>query len=74
MPRITLKAARVNCGLTQGEMAQKLGVSRESVLAWETGKATIKAHILMAYAQITGFSVDDFILPEKSILSGRKED
>lgn len=73
MPRITLKAARINCGLTQEEMARKLGVSRESLLAWETGKVNIKPHHLMAYAQVTGFSVDDFLLPEKSILSGQKE-
>ena len=71
MPRITLKAARVNSNLTQEEMARKLGVSRESLNAWETGKTPMKPHHLLAYAQITGFAVDDFILPSESNLSGQ---
>ena len=72
MPQITLKAARVNSGLTQEEMASKLGVSREALIKWEAGKVTIKPHHLMVYAQVTGFSVDDFILPEKSTLSEQR--
>ena len=36
MAKITLEAARVNAGLTQAEMADKLGVSRELVIGFET--------------------------------------
>ena len=34
---VTLKAARVNVGLTQGEAAEKLGVSLWTLSAWERG-------------------------------------
>ena len=39
MARMTLKAARVNAGLTQKEVAEKLGVSNNTVCAWEKGKS-----------------------------------
>lgn len=35
---ITLKAARVNSGLTQAEAAQNLGITRITLSAWENGK------------------------------------
>jgi transcriptional regulator with XRE-family HTH domain len=37
MPKITLKAARVNAGLTQKEAAEKLGVSPKTLCNWENG-------------------------------------
>jgi len=36
---ITLKAARVNKGLTQKQAAEKLNVSEDMVHNWETGKS-----------------------------------
>lgn len=36
--KITLKAARVNAGLDQSEVAKKLGVNIATVSSWETGK------------------------------------
>ena len=36
--KITLKAARMNKNLTQREAAKLLGVSRETLSGWETGK------------------------------------
>ena len=35
---ITLKAARVNAGLTQAEAAAKLRISPEALSRWEKGK------------------------------------
>lgn len=35
---ITLKAARVNVGMTQREAAEALGVSRETLQNYEAGK------------------------------------
>lgn len=66
MPKISLKAARINAGYTQEEFAAKLQVSKEAVIKWETGKTPIRFYHLAAYAVATGFSVDDFILPVKS--------
>lgn len=65
MKQISLAAARVNSGLTQTEMAEKLGVSRRSVANWESGaKRMRKAHFL-AFCQVTGFDTEDIFLPEK---------
>lgn len=63
MTKITLKAARVNMGLTQSELADKLGVSRESVNAWETGKTEVKPCILYAICYLSGIHAEDVILP-----------
>ena len=38
MPQITLKAARVNVGLTQSAVAEKLDISISTVKNWENGK------------------------------------
>lgn len=35
--KVTLKAARVNCGLTQKETAQKLGLSVDTLSKYERG-------------------------------------
>ena len=64
--RIPLKAARVAAGLTQEELAQKMEVSRQSIISWENGDSEIKLAFLHLYCDITGFSVDDIILPSES--------
>ena len=66
MPKITLRAARVNAGYTQDELAEKLKVSRATVNAWERGRADLKPHHLYAFCYATGVSEDDIILPVKS--------
>lgn len=38
MPKITLKAARVNANLSQPEAAAKIGVSVSTLRNWEAGK------------------------------------
>ena len=35
MPKITLKAARVNAGLTQDETAHALGKTKQTIVNWE---------------------------------------
>ena len=73
MPRITLEAARVNTKLTQAELAEKMGVSRETVFAWENGKRQMRTAYLCLFCQITGFHVDDIILPETSSFNGQEQ-
>ena len=36
---ITLRAARVNAGLTQKQAANKIGVSVSCIVKWESGKS-----------------------------------
>lgn len=52
MPKITLKAARVNAGLTQEQAAKKLGVSRSTLQNWETGKSFPKQPNICAMCEI----------------------
>ena len=65
MAKITLKAARVNAGLSQDGLAEKLGVSRKMITDWELGKAEMRPAYLLAVCYITGFSEDDIILPSE---------
>lgn len=69
MSKISLAAARVNAKLTQEEMAEKLGVARQTYHAWESGKADMKAAYFIAFCSITGFSTDDIFLPNESTKS-----
>jgi transcriptional regulator with XRE-family HTH domain len=39
---ITLKAARVNKGITQEELADTLKVSKKTISSWESGKTVPK--------------------------------
>jgi len=66
MAKITLEAARVNTGLTQAELADKMGVSRSTVIDWESGKREMKTAYLYMFCRLTGFSEDDILLPIKS--------
>lgn len=60
---VTLKAARVNVGMTQEEVAEKLDVSRNTVSLWESGKVKLKPITLIALSSIYSTSIDNFILP-----------
>ena len=42
MGKITVKAARVNAGLTQEELANKMGVHRSTISSWETNPSTMQ--------------------------------
>ena len=66
MQKITLEAARVNTGLKQWQLAEKMGVSRTTINKWENGKAPMKPVYLYMFCGITGFSEDELILPIKS--------
>lgn len=56
--RITLKAARVNKGFTQKEVAAQIGVAKETVGNWESGKTMPKADLIVALCNLYGLSYD----------------
>ena len=66
MKKITLAGARTSANMSQTELAEKIGVSRASVVNWETGKKHISTAHLIAFCAVTGFEKDDIFLPEKS--------
>lgn len=65
MAKMTMEAARVNKKLTQQELAELMGVSRQTIQNWESGKQKIKPAYLYYFCSITGTTEDDILLPEK---------
>ena len=59
MPQITLKAARVNVGLTQSAVAEKLNISISTVKSWEKGKTFPKQPQIERLCEIYGVSYDN---------------
>lgn len=66
MAKVTLAAARVARGMTQAQLAERMGVSRQTVLEWENGKREMKTAYFYMFCGITGFAEDDILLPIKS--------
>ncbi len=66
MAKITMAAARVNAGLTQEELAEKMRVSRSTVIDWENGRRIIRPAYLFSFCSIVGMTEDDILLPEKT--------
>lgn len=61
MFEITLKAARINAGLTQKEAASSLGISKNTLSGYESGKAVPKIDTAKAIANLYGIAVDSII-------------
>lgn len=61
MRQFTLEQARTAAGLTQEELAKKIGVSRISVGNWERGVKNISRKHFLAFLEATGFSEDEMI-------------
>lgn len=53
-----LKAARETAGLSQAEVARKLGITRQAVGQWEAGVATPNPETLAMLADMYGTTVD----------------
>ena len=57
---------RKNSGLSQEELAEKIGVSRQAVSKWERSEASPDTENLVALAKLYGVSLDEIILGTKS--------
>lgn len=56
---LVLKRLRISCGLTQKQVAEKLGRRQQIVGHWETGYAQPDANTLFTLCDIYGVTVDD---------------
>lgn len=72
--KLTIRAARVSAGYTQETMAKAIGLTREYINTLENGRAPFTKTILLAWSKVTGFDVDDFILPTESTKRGEEEE
>ena len=70
--KITLEAARVNAGLTQDQVAEKMQLTRATIIAWEKGRKILKIWELDALCEIYGLIRDDIFLPYNSTKSKQK--
>ena len=70
MQKMTLKAARVNKGLSQEQAAEMLGVTRNVVSNWERQLTFPDVVMLGKIEEVYGVSYADLIfLPESNALS-----
>lgn len=60
-------------GLSQEELAEKLGVSRQAVSKWERSEASPDTDNLIALAKIYGMSLDELIFGEKKTADTEQE-
>lgn len=58
MPKITLKAARVNAGLSQTDAAKRIGVAASTLRNWEAGKTFPAQPKIEKMCEIYGISYD----------------
>src|SRR3954471_14083825 len=56
---VVLRAARVQIGISQAELAQRAGVTRQAVSAIESGKAAPTMAVALRLARVVGRRVDD---------------
>ena len=71
---ITLRAARVNVGLTQAQAAKEIGVEPNTISRWELGTSFPQGRFIDRICEVYGRSYDDIIfLPSNSALSVKGE-
>ena len=64
MPRISLKAVRVNADMEQKEWAKEVGVSVATVINWEKGNTEPSLSQLRKMSELSGIPMD-FIFVER---------
>jgi len=61
--QISLAAARVNANFTQQEVAEKLHVSKNTIVNWESGKVIPSFIVLNALSDLYRIPIDNIFLP-----------
>lgn len=65
-----IQGQRQRLGLSQEQLAERLGVSRQSVSKWETGAATPELEKVAAMARLFGVSMDELVLGDEQPAGG----
>lgn len=61
MAKITLRAARVNAGITQKAASDAVGVSNKTMVKWEKGTAYPNVKQAIVLCRLYGIPFDDII-------------
>lgn len=64
--QISLAAARINAKLTQEDVANRLKISKRTIVNWENDKTLPSFAELNMLSDIYGIPVDNIFLPMKS--------
>lgn len=62
--KITLASARVNAGLTQVEVAERMECAKNRIINLEKGRAKIKPTELVFLSNLYNIPIDNIFLPE----------
>jgi transcriptional regulator with XRE-family HTH domain len=72
--KISLKAARINAGLTQEAVAAMLKKSKVTIINWEKGKTSIDKGNFDALCRLYSVDEDNIFLPSVATKSKQKGD
>ncbi|MFK4781405.1 helix-turn-helix transcriptional regulator [Lactococcus petauri] len=72
MPNISLKAARINSGLTQTEAAKLVGIHPQTLSKYENDSSEIRNSLVKDLAKIYSIPVDYIFLGENHDLKRKK--
>ncbi len=64
--QITLKAARVNAGLTQADVASSLHRNKQTIVNWENGVTDIKMSDFQKLSELYRIPMEYMKIPEKT--------
>lgn len=67
--KISLKAARVNKGLTQKQASCAVGINKSTLMKWEQGKTSPDGIKLIALCKLYGVSLNHIFLQSETTLS-----
>ena len=62
MPKITIKAARINAGLTQKEAAERLGIAYQTLSSYEKNNKSIRLEVLEKMCSLYGIPIEYIFL------------
>ena len=71
---LTYRQAREKAGLTQGEAAEKIGVSRVSIWNWETGRGDPLIENLGRMSEAYGIPISDLDIGATAQLASKEAD
>lgn len=68
-----LMELRMKNGLTQGQVADAVGVSRQSISKWELGEALPGTEKMKKLGELYGLSVDDLLSDDPTLPESRED-
>ena len=68
-----LKAQREKLGLSQGDVAERLHITRQTVSRWETGKGTPDLENLVLLSEVYQVTVDELLKEQNTDKEEKKK-